>query len=168
MEEQPAKEQPAKEQPAKEQPSFVEKNGPTLIAGLVVVLVLVFSVVFANAHKQRTSDETSAATSEFSVLVHDGEGHTHEFPLADDGRYLIETELGSNAITVQNGRVWVSEADCPNGDCLRQNPLETPGPQLICLPHRLWVEIVPAGSTGGELDEASVSPTPDDIDVVAR
>lgn len=150
-----------------EKASVLRKNMPTVIAGVIIALMLALSVAFAQA-QQGGAAAGDGSRAPLAVLVHDGAGQTHELPLDVDGRYPIETELGSNVIVVEGGSVWIEEADCPNGDCLRQRPIDAPGPQLICLPHRLWVEIAPAGSDGGELDEASVSPAPEGIDVVAR
>ena len=93
-------------------------------------------------------------TGELMVRVHDGEGGVHEFPLQEDGTHRFETSLGVNVVIIENGSVRMAEADCPNQSCLDQQPLDAPGPQIICLPHKLWVEVTPVGADGAaELDE---------------
>lgn len=55
---------------------------------------------------------------------------------------------GYNLIHVENGSVFVSEADCENGDCIRQGTIRRTGESIICLPHKLAITIV--GSAAGE------------------
>ena len=40
---------------------------------------------------------------------------------------------------------------------MAQRPISRPGEQLICLPHRLWVEIVALDSDGSSMSVDSVS-----------
>ena len=86
------------------------------------------------------------------AVVHDGDGHTHVLDLDEEANLPLATSLGANTIVVADGAASIVDADCPNGDCLRQRAISKPGQQLICLPHRLWVEIVPRGGAYGELD----------------
>lgn len=105
------------------------------------------------------------------MLVHDGDGQTHVLELDTDATLVIETSHGTNTVEVSGGKVRIIEADCPNGDCLRQNAISEPGQQLICLPHQLWVEIVPEGGESGELDIDAVSTedaSPKSVDAVSR
>lgn len=55
---------------------------------------------------------------------------------------------GFNLIDFQEGAVWVKEADCENGDCIRQGMIRRTGESIICLPHQLTVTIV--GNVDGE------------------
>ena len=52
----------------------------------------------------------------------------------------IESETGINVITVENGRIRISEADCPDGSCIRQG-WAGGGTPIVCLPHRLVIEL---------------------------
>ncbi|MBD5468742.1 MAG: NusG domain II-containing protein [Lachnospiraceae bacterium] len=62
---------------------------------------------------------------------------------------------GYNLVRVENGSVFVREADCENGDCIRQGTIRHTGESIICLPHKLAVTINgDADGTGGSgLDE---------------
>ena len=50
----------------------------------------------------------------------------------------VETEFGTNVLTVRDGRVAVTEADCPDGYCMARGYCAG-GPQIVCLPNRLVV-----------------------------
>ena len=47
-----------------------------------------------------------------------------------------------NVIVIEDGSVYVREADCPSGRCTRHSPISRVGETVICLPHKLVVRIV--------------------------
>lgn len=61
----------------------------------------------------------------------------------------FEDESGSNTISVERGRIRISEADCPDQVCVNQGWIADGTVPIVCLPHRLMVEIE---GGGGELD----------------
>ena len=84
------------------------------------------------------------------AIVHDGDGATHELPLAQNTETTITTSLGTNVVVVEDGAVYVRDADCPNHDCIRQGRISAPGGQIVCLPHQLWIEVVAPGDAPAE------------------
>ncbi len=56
--------------------------------------------------------------------------------LSVDQTFAVETEKGVNVITVQNGKVAVTEADCPDKYCMARG-FCSGGTQIVCLPNRL-------------------------------
>ena len=58
--------------------------------------------------------------------------------LSEDGVYRIETPRGWNELTVRDGKVAVTAASCPDGDCIRCG-LQNSGPPITCLPNRLTI-----------------------------
>lgn len=61
----------------------------------------------------------------------------------------FEDERGSNTISVEKGRIRISKADCPDRICVDQGWISDGTVPIVCLPHRLMVEIE---GGGGELD----------------
>lgn len=111
----------------------------------VIAVAVIIALVAAAFAGVRLLGASSAA-SERVAVVHDGDGGTLELPLDTDATRTVTTSLGSNTIVVEGGQVRVSEADCPNHDCIDQGAIDEVGEQIVCLPHKLWVEIVEAGS----------------------
>ena len=58
--------------------------------------------------------------------------------LSADGEYRVETERGWNVLTVSGGKVAVTAASCPDGDCVRCGRRNS-GPPIVCLPNRLSI-----------------------------
>lgn len=90
-----------------------------------------------------------ATTMPARAIVHASDGSVFELPLDRDGEQEVTTEQGTNVVTVREGAVAVSRADCPNQDCVHQGSISQVGQQIVCLPHELWIEIVAAEEAEG-------------------
>lgn len=75
------------------------------------------------------------------VVITDGDGTTQRIPITDDGSYTISTSLGENTIVVSYGSVYMASADCPGQDCVEQGAISNAGEIIVCLPHKLIVNI---------------------------
>ena len=63
--------------------------------------------------------------------------------LDDDGEYSITGyDGGFNTLVVKNGKAYIKEADCPDKLCVNQGKISKEGETIICLPHRVVVEII--------------------------
>ena len=87
---------------------------------------------------------TNADTA--TVVIRDGEQNVYELPLSQNTTKSVTTDLGTNLIEIKDGRVHVEEADCPNQDCVHQGRIDAAGEQIVCLPHKLTVDIVDASA----------------------
>ena len=65
---------------------------------------------------------------------------------------VLEDGSGTNTVQVEKGRIRILEADCPDQVCVNQGWISSGAVPIICLPHRLIIEIVEAG---GDLDGAA-------------
>lgn len=64
------------------------------------------------------------------------------YPMNRDRTIDVETENGCNTVVIEDGKVHMEEADCPDGYCMRQGKISHSRETLICLPHKLVVEVV--------------------------
>ena len=65
--------------------------------------------------------------------------------------FQIKTDRGYNTVRVENGRIAVTEADCPDKVCVRRGYAQSGSLPIVCLPHRLTICIT------GESDFDAVS-----------
>ncbi len=63
----------------------------------------------------------------------------HTLDLSVDREVVVTTELGTNVITVKDGAVAVTQADCPDGYCMDRGFCKS-GVQIVCLPHQLVIQ----------------------------
>ncbi|MDO5299571.1 MAG: NusG domain II-containing protein [Clostridia bacterium] len=77
-------------------------------------------------------------------------------PLAVEDSYEIRQEDGSvNVITVENGAVYMKEANCRDGLCISQGKMKNAAKTIVCLPHKLVVRLE-GEQSGGAADELDV------------
>ncbi|MGN0669443.1 MAG: NusG domain II-containing protein [Oscillospiraceae bacterium] len=63
-------------------------------------------------------------------------------PLSVDAEFTVECEDGVNVVTVENGTVRVSYADCPDKVCVNRGAVSGGAVPIVCLPHKLEIRIV--------------------------
>ena len=64
--------------------------------------------------------------------------------------FTVDCDGGSNVVTVEPGRIRVSEADCPDKVCVGQGWLSDQAAPIACMPHRLIIRLA-----GEEIDAVS-------------
>lgn len=70
-----------------------------------------------------------------------------EYPVNKNRVIDIENEMGKNKLIIENGRVYMESADCPDKYCVEHKPIEKMNETIVCLPHKLVVEIISDNST---------------------
>lgn len=68
--------------------------------------------------------------------------------LQTDTTLTVQTSKGVNVITVQGGRIAVTQADCPDKYCVKRG-FCSGGAQIVCLPHRLVLKFVAKSAVDG-------------------
>ena len=80
-------------------------------------------------------------------------------PLLVDGRYEIPLPAGeTNIIRVEQGAVWMEEANCRDGLCIHQGKMRNRAKSIVCLPHNLVITL--------EGDSGAGETEPEDLDVI--
>ena len=94
------------------------------------------------------SQVTLGAEASVVVVTVDGEEVLRK-PLAMENRYEIAQDDGSlNVIRVEDGAVFMEEANCRDGLCIRQGKMRNGAKTIVCLPHKVVVQLkgdAPAG-----------------------
>lgn len=74
-----------------------------------------------------------------------------------DKPYTFEVEGGDgivNVISVEKGRICVSDADCPDGLCVKQGWRSGGVTPIVCLPNRLVINFKNVSDNGDDIDGA--------------
>lgn len=72
------------------------------------------------------------------------------YPLSEDAEITVPAEGGYNVIVIKDGKADVTDADCPDGTCVRSRAVGGVGETIVCLPHKMTVRIV--GKESGDVD----------------
>ncbi len=81
----------------------------------------------------RSADAASTVT-----VISDGKV-LYTLPLSVDRTISVESARGENTVTIRDGKVAVTEADCPDGHCMARGFCDR-GAQIVCLPNRLVLQ----------------------------
>ena len=126
----------------------VKKKDLIIIAGALLCALALYLV----------SQVSMGAEASAVVVTVDGV-ETLRRPLAMENRYEIAQEDGSlNVIRVEDGAVYMEEANCRDGLCIRQGKMKNAAKTIVCLPHKLVVQLT------GDVPESDVS----DLDVIIQ
>ena len=114
---------------------------------LVIAILL---VIVGSTLTNRILFSEPGTVVEVSVIdPHSNKTLLKTFDLSENITYPITTSPdtnesveGKNLLVIQDHNVWISEANCPNQDCVKQGKISMNGEMLVCLPHRLTVSIV--------------------------
>ena len=117
----------------------MSKNAKIILILLLAAAVLSVGVLLLQ--RKQPASPVARITRDGEVL--------EEIPLdevEESYSFVVESEGGSNTILVEPGRIRVSEADCPDQVCVGQGFISDGTVPVVCLPHKLMIEIVGGGS----------------------
>lgn len=84
----------------------------------------------------------------YAVVTLDGK-EVGKYSLSKDGEYSVGD--GSNIIAIEDGKVYMKCADCPDKTCIKRGNIYRSGESITCLPNRVNVYITGASENGAEL-----------------
>lgn len=131
-----------------EKKSFSKKNKfrNDAILAAVILIIAVALLLFINGTKVKGN----------RVVVKINGVATESYSLSENTEFEIKTGENNkdrNTVVIENGKVRVTEADCPDGICKDYRPISYVGQTIVCLPHKVVIEIT-GESTDMDLDVA--------------
>ena len=106
------------------------RKADIILAVVLIVLGLAVSYAFSAG---------DSAGETVHILV-DGDEYGY-YSLLEDRTITIAENDHINKITIKNGTVSMTFSDCTNQDCVLHSPIHRTGETIVCLPHKLVVEI---------------------------
>lgn len=89
-----------------------------------------------------TASDTGDAAAALYAVIQNSDGFYQALSLGEDTTVTVTGSLGTNIIEVANGRVRCLESDCSNQTCVKQGWVSGRGQTVVCLPHKLIVQVV--------------------------
>ncbi|GGM36533.1 hypothetical protein GCM10011351_23300 [Paraliobacillus quinghaiensis] len=116
----------------------VLKTGDLVI---ITVLISVSFLPFAVFYMQQSQNTN---TDHEAVISVDNEEVKHITLTEHEGTDVFDIskfEDEINTIEVVDGRIRIKSATCPDQVCVRTGYISEPGETIVCLPHKLIVEV---------------------------
>lgn len=118
---------------------------------MIVFLVVLGSVwlLLRQAFESRETYDPAALRAEIQV-----DGNSYRSVSLGGGEETIEvrTAYGENTLKVFNGGIQMVYADCPKKISMQMGFISRPGETIICVPNRVYVEIVRSGAASPDED----------------
>lgn len=114
----------------------------------IIVIMIILVVISTGLALKPNNDTVDSVTMRISI---NGDIYK-EVPIDNrtDEYFNIESEYGYNIIRVVDGKVSIHDADCPGKYCVDKGEISGTKEIIVCLPHRLVVELV--GKTTDDVD----------------
>ena len=115
---------------------------------IIIMVVAILSYFIMNISGERDGDMV--------LITVDGRLYGTS-KLHEDREIEMKNEYGYNIISIHDGQVSVTDADCPDKYCVKQGEISKNDESIICLPHKLVIETVRTMDDGGTVDVDSVA-----------
>lgn len=115
----------------------MKKRDIILIASILVVAIAFFLIV------ELTKEEGAGV-----VVKVDGV-EVAEYSLSKNGTYPLNG--GTNILVIEDGRAYLSDANCPDKLCVHQGKISRTGEVITCLPNKLTVTVYGAAQNHVDL-----------------
>lgn len=119
--------------------------------GALILLALILSAAAAWVLAARSPGGTTANIYLDGVCVESIDLSA----VAEPYSFSVNGPCGSNQITVESGRICVSEADCPDHICIHQGWISDGVAPIVCLPNKLVIRIEADASNTGGIDSVT-------------
>lgn len=126
------------------------KRGDILLIGVIVAIAL--AVMIPRWFDRNISEINHNGKSLIAKITVNGK--LYQTVELTKGKQTIEiqTEFGYNILKVHDYGIEMIDADCQDKVCLTFGFIERNGGTIICLPHRLMVEIEGDSTRGDDVD----------------
>lgn len=108
----------------------IKKSDILLLGGIIIVAVVALIIIQFFVKKDGS----------IAIVKVDGEIQ-YQLDLSKNTEITITGHGGSNTIAVTDGYVYMKDADCPDKICVNTGKINKSGETIVCLPHRITVEV---------------------------
>jgi hypothetical protein len=105
----------------------MKKRDIILIASILIVAIALFLIV------ELTKEEGAGVTVKVDGVK------IAEYSLSADGTYPLNG--GTNILVIENGKAYLTDANCPDKLCVHQGKISMTGETITCLPNKLTVSV---------------------------
>lgn len=117
---------------------MINKADKLLIFSLGVLALILAAFIYFPKNKEGGVLNITVGGSPFGT-----------YSLADEQEIIIN-EQGKNVVKIENGKVYMKEADCPDKICVRHTPISKSGEMIVCLPNKVVLEIKSGKAPGAD------------------
>ena len=122
------------------------KKGDIIISLALLLLSLLMSFGISNS-KPTTSGKI--------LRVEQNSKLYGEYPLDIDREVVFDDGVHFNKIVIKDGKAYMDEANCRDQICTHMKEISMNGETIICLPNRVFLEVVDPENENDDIDKVS-------------
>ncbi len=107
------------------------RKGDLLAVALVLGLAVLVGLLFLLG--DRTQEGTMVQIYQDGALI-------KELPLSQNQTVALSGAYQCT-VTIQDGKVAITDSNCPGEDCVHTGWIESPGRSIVCIPNRVEVRV---------------------------
>lgn len=104
-----------------------------------IILAIVIAIVGIAASLYLTFSDVPVKNGK--VVIHQNNKVYGEYSMYEDRVITVKDDDHINKITIKNGNVQMTFSNCKNQDCVKQGTIDDSSKSIVCLPHKVVVEI---------------------------
>lgn len=104
-----------------------------------IILAIVIAIVGIASSLYLTFSDVPVKNGK--VVIHQNNKVYGEYSLYEDRVITVKDDDHINKITIKNGNVQMTFSNCKNQDCVKQGTIDDSSKSIVCLPHKVVVEI---------------------------
>jgi len=112
----------------------INKFDVALIVGIVLVNIAL--ILFGGSKVVHANEKKAYVYSKNELIG--------EYVLTDDYKTeftIGDKDAGYNTVHIENGEIWIHDANCPDKNCVNQGKISSDGEIIVCLPNQLLIKI---------------------------
>ncbi|HQB63557.1 MAG TPA: NusG domain II-containing protein [Sedimentibacter sp.] len=112
----------------------INKNDIGLIAAIIIINV--FLIIYGG--------KTAVASNSKTAYIYSDNQLAGQYVLTDGikDEIRIESKEGYNVVHIEDGRIWIHDASCPDKICISQGKISSDGEIIVCLPNKMFIKII--------------------------
>ena len=107
------------------------KKADIVLALVIVIAGISGSFALASGNNSKVGD----------VIIHNDNQLYGTYSLLEDKTITIEEKDHINKVTINKGEVTMIFSNCSSQNCVKQGTIQNPSQSIICLPHKIVVEV---------------------------
>ena len=127
----------------------MKKKDIILIAAVLAISLISFAAIKMT---QKDGKEVIVTVDGKEVIVTVEGKEVYKTSIKKDQIYQIPEENGTNVMQIKDGKVTMKKADCKDQICADHKAIEKSGETIVCLPHKVVIEIQSEDGKEQELD----------------
>lgn len=125
-----------------------------VIITISLVLLSFLPVYLFNYQESQKAEAYTGEVKNIAVISVNGEELRRVTLTGHKGMDKIiipEIDCGPDPVEVKDEEIRIKYSDCPEQICVNTSYISKPGPAIICLPHRVVIEVKQEGGQGDEM-----------------